>query len=167
MTQVYVAAGSNVDAQCNLRRALAELGRRFGELTVSTAYRNTAVGFEGPDFINLAVGFHTDLALEQIVVEMRTIENLCGRRRDAPKWASRPMDLDILLYGDRVQDEPGLKLPRPCLLRQAYMLGPMAQITPGLRHPVVGKTLGQLWSEFDRDAHPLTPVALDPASVTG
>jgi 2-amino-4-hydroxy-6-hydroxymethyldihydropteridine diphosphokinase len=106
MTRVYVAAGSNVDAPRNLRLALAELARRFGPLTVSGAYRNAAFGFEGPDFINLSVAFDTGRPLREVVDELHDIEVLCGRQRDAPKWASRPMDLDMLMFGDLVQDGP-------------------------------------------------------------
>jgi 2-amino-4-hydroxy-6-hydroxymethyldihydropteridine diphosphokinase len=160
MTRVFVAAGSNVDAHRNLRRALEELERRFGPLAMSAAYRNAAFGFEGPDFINLAVGFDTDRSLREVIDELHDIEMLCGRERNAPKWASRPMDLDILLFGDLVHEEPGVKLPRPCLLTQAYMLGPMTEIAAGFRHPVAGKTLAQLWEGLDRGAHPLTPVDL-------
>jgi 2-amino-4-hydroxy-6-hydroxymethyldihydropteridine diphosphokinase len=70
------------------------------------------------------------------------------------------MDLDLLLYGDLVGEGPGYRLPRPDLLRRAYMLGPAAQLAPAMRHPVEGCTLGELWARFDRDAHPLTPVQL-------
>lgn len=160
MTRVYVAAGSNVEAERNLKRALTELERHFGALTVSRAYRNTAFGFEGPDFINLAVGFDTDLELSAVIAQLRAIEELCGRERDAPKWASRPMDLDILLYGDLIVEEVSLKLPRPCLLKQAYMLGPVAEIAGSVRHPTAGKTLAELWASFDRGAHPLIPVEI-------
>lgn len=163
MTRVFVAAGSNVDAPRNLRRALDELARRFGPLDVSDAYRNAAFGFEGPDFINLAVGFDTDLALRQVIDALHEIEYLCGRERSAPKWASRPMDLDILLFGDLVHEAPGLKLPRPCLSDKAYMLGPMVEIAPALRHPTLGKTLAELWQAFDRGAHPMTRVEVPAA----
>jgi len=65
------------------------------------------------------------------------------------------MDLDVLLYGDLVRDEPGLKLPRPDLLKRAYMLGPLAQLAPALVHPTEKLTIAELWRRFDRSAHPL------------
>ncbi|MGH8305602.1 MAG: 2-amino-4-hydroxy-6-hydroxymethyldihydropteridine diphosphokinase, partial [Steroidobacteraceae bacterium] len=81
-----------------------------------------------------------------------------GRGRAAPRWAPRSMDLDVLLYGELVCDEPGLKLPRPDLLRRAYMLGPLAELAPQVRHPTAHLTIGELWQRFDRDAHPLERV---------
>jgi len=163
---VYIAAGSNVEAARHLAFAVRELEREFGPLSVSGAYRNAAVGFEGPDFINLVVGFRTRLGIDAVIERLRTIERRCGRPADAAKWAPRTMDLDILLYGDRVQDEPGRKLPRPDLLRRAYMLGPLAEIAPGLRHPTAGKSIAELWAEFDRAAHPLHRVELAGLSQT-
>lgn len=157
---VYVAAGSNLDAPRNLALALAELERDFGALSVSHAYRNAAVGFEGPDFINLVVGLRTRLGVHAVIESLRRIERLCGRPADAPKWAPRTLDLDILLYGDLICDEAGLILPRPDLPRRAYMLGPLADIAPALKHPTAGKAIGELWAEFDRAAHPLHRVEL-------
>jgi len=157
---VFIAAGSNVEAPRKLSLALDELEREFGAITVSNAYRNTAIGFEGPDFINMVAGFTTALGVREVKDRLHRIEALCGRLRSAPKWASRSMDLDILLYDDLVCDEPGLTLPRPDLLRRAYMLGPLAEIAPELRHPTANRTIRELWSEFDRAAHPLHRVEL-------
>ena len=161
MTGVYVAAGSNVDALRNIRLALVELRRTFPGLRVSRVYQNAAVGFAGDDFINLVVGFETDLSLLDLVSELRRIEALCGRARDAPKWAPRSMDLDILLYGDLVAVTPEATLPRPDLLRRPYMLGPLADIAASVQHPLVGRSIGDLWKDFDRDAHAMTGIDLD------
>ena len=160
MTAVYVAAGSNVEPIANLRRALDVLARHYPGLRLSRAWRNRAVGFDGDDFVNMAVGFDTDEDLRTVVERLHEAEAACGRARHAPKWAPRSMDLDILLYGDTVCDEPGLTLPRPDLLRRAYMLGPMAELAPDLVHPVERATMAELWARFDRDAHVLEPVEL-------
>ena len=160
MPDVFVAAGSNVQPESALRTALDALERIYGPLRISPAYRNKAVGFEGDDFINLVVGFTTNDPLTEVRRNLQQVEALCGRPPNAPKWAPRTMDLDILLYGDRVQDEPGHKLPRPDLVRRAYMLGPLAEIAPQLVHPTAGKTIGELWAAFDREAHPLERVDL-------
>jgi 2-amino-4-hydroxy-6-hydroxymethyldihydropteridine diphosphokinase len=91
---------------------------------------------------------------------LQDIETLCDRQRDAPKWAPRTMDLDILLYGSLISDEPGLVLPRPDLVRRAYMLKPMVDIAPELRHPTLQKTMRQLWETSDARSHALEIVTI-------
>ena len=158
MKDVYVAAGSNVEPEKNLARACQEIANTWSDVRYSRAYRNRAVGFDGPDFINMVLGFGTDDSLESVLARLRDIEILCGRPRNAPKWASRTMDLDVLLFGDRVEKTADYTLPRPDLLKRPYMLGPMAEIAPGVKHPIAGITIGELWQEFDRDAHSMNPV---------
>jgi 2-amino-4-hydroxy-6-hydroxymethyldihydropteridine diphosphokinase len=158
--RVFVAAGSNIEPEHNLRLAAKELVRSFGSVDFSPAYRNRAVGFEGADFVNYVAGFATPLPVEAVVAELQRIEGLCGRERDAPKWAPRSMDLDILLYGDLICERPSLVLPRPDLLRRPYMLGPMAELAPQIVHPVEQLSIAELWQRFDRDAHPLQQVDL-------
>lgn len=159
MPAVYVAVGSNVEPERNLGLATRELRREFPDVRFSPWYRNRAVGFEGADFINLVAGFTTTLPVGEVVTRLQAIESLCGRPREAPRWAPRSMDLDILLYGDTVCDEPRLKLPRPDLLKRAFMLGPLAALAPHLVHPVEKLTVGELWQRFDRAAHPLVEIA--------
>jgi len=153
--EVYVAAGSNVEPERNLGRALEELTREFPGARFSPWYRNRAVGFVGDDFINLAAGFDTALPAQAVRARLQAIERLCGRERGTRRWAPRPLDLDVLLYGDLVCDEGGLKLPRPDLLSRAYMLGPLAALAPEVMHPTAGKSIGELWRRFDQCAHPL------------
>ena len=161
MTDVYVAAGSNVEPIANLRRALDVLDRDFAPLRVSRAYRNAAVGFEGDDFVNLVVGFQTGLSVRAVLERLHEAEAACGRERAAAKWAPRSMDLDILLYGTVICDEPGLTLPRPDLLRRPYMLGPLAELAPDLVHPTARVPVRDLWSEMQRrETHAMSPVDL-------
>lgn len=160
MPQVFVAAGSNVDPVAHLTQALAALRAIYPSLRVSPAYRNKAVGFEGEDFINLVVGFDTNDSIEDVRRHLQQVEKLCGRPADAPKWAPRTIDLDILLYGDRISDEPGLITPRPDLIRRAYMLKPMVDIAPDVIHPTQHKTMRELWNAFDRGAHEMNVVEL-------
>ena len=163
MPTVYVAVGSNVDAERNLAVATRELRREFPDARFSPWYRNRAVGFEGADFINLVAGFTTGLSIDEVLDRLHAIEALCGRPRDAPRWAPRAMDLDVLLYGDLVCDTPRLKLPRPDLLKRAFMLGPLAALAPDVVHPVEKLTIGELWRRFDRAAHPL--IEVEPGNV--
>jgi 2-amino-4-hydroxy-6-hydroxymethyldihydropteridine diphosphokinase len=158
VTEVFVAAGSNVEPFVNLGRALDELVRHYPRLRCSPAYRNAAVGFAGEDFVNLVIGFETDDDVHTVLRHLHAAEAACGRERRAPKWAPRPMDLDILLYGSKVCDEPGLVLPRPDLVRRAYMLGPMAGLAPDCVHPTLGSSMHDLWTAFDRGAHALQSV---------
>jgi 2-amino-4-hydroxy-6-hydroxymethyldihydropteridine diphosphokinase len=161
MPEVYVAAGSNVRPREHLRRAIALMRQVWPDLRVSGAYRNKAVGFEGEDFINLVAGFATDQSLAEVLDELHRIEAACGRPREAPKWAPRSMDLDVLLYGDTVGEFPGAVLPRGDLLRRPYMLGPAAEIAPSFVHPTEGRTLGDLWAAFDVEGHEMRPVSLE------
>jgi 2-amino-4-hydroxy-6-hydroxymethyldihydropteridine diphosphokinase len=159
MTAVYVAAGSNVEPIKNLRRALRELSKHYA-LNFSPAYQNKAVGFDGEDFINLVVGFDTTHSIDQVIAHLHEAETACGRPRNAPKWAARTMDLDLLLYGQLVSDIAGRKLPRPDLLKRPYMLRPLADLAPTLIHPVIGTTMAELWKQFDQTAHEMHPINL-------
>jgi 2-amino-4-hydroxy-6-hydroxymethyldihydropteridine diphosphokinase len=161
MTDVYVAAGSNVEPERNLARACREIAQTWPDAIFSQAYRNKAVGFDGPDFINMVLGFRSGDPIEKVLVRLRDIEVLCGRPRNSPKWASRAMDLDVLLFGARVEKTEDYTLPRPDLLKRPYMLGPMAEIAPSVVHPTAHKTIAQLWREFDRDSHTMIPVSIE------
>ncbi len=162
--RVYVSAGSNVAPVDSLLKALAGVRAAFPDVMVSPAYVNAAIGFEGPDFINLAFVFSTDRPLAAVLEVLHAIEEDCGRGRADPKWAPRRMDLDVLMYGDLVGTFPGATLPRPDLVRRAFMLGPLADIAADAVHPTLGVTVGRLWDEFDRSAHPLRRITLEPSA---
>lgn len=161
MKLAYVSGGSNVDPGTNLLTAARALAVRHPGARFSRCYRNRAVGFEGPDFINFVVELPVAGDPALLKGELECVETQCGRQRDAPKWAPREMDLDILLFGDVVQAAPGLVLPRPDLLRWGFMLGPLAELAPDLVHPVERQTMAALWAAFDRAANPLIPEAID------
>jgi len=160
MPAIYVAAGSNIEPERNLRRALRELRREFPGLKTSPAYRNPAFGFAGADFINLVVGFESAKPVHDVTQTLHRVEENCGRPRLAAKWAPRSMDLDILLYGDAVIEEPGLRVPRADLTTKAYMLRPAADLAPEMMHPTLGQTLGELWKAFDASGHSMQVVEL-------
>lgn len=156
MARVYLSLGSNQEPHRYLRAALDELRERFGHLDVSPAYRSAAVGFDGTDFINLAVGMDTDLSPDALNDWLHALEDRYGRRRDVPRYADRTLDVDIVLYDDLVAQGPGhLDIPRK-ELKHAFVLKPIADIAPGLRHPVSGETMAQLWAAFPADSEPLT-----------
>jgi 2-amino-4-hydroxy-6-hydroxymethyldihydropteridine diphosphokinase len=163
MADAYVAAGSNVRPRANLAEALRLLARDFPGLAASRAYSNPAVGFQGDDFINLVVRFPADLPTGTLLERLKSVELACGREPGAPKWGPRTLDLDLLLHGDVVGRVAGKELPHPDLLTRAWVLGPLAELDPGLVHPVTGERMDALWRRFDRQAHPLTPATHDGA----
>ena len=155
MARVYLSLGSNQEPHRYLRVALDELRARFGSLDVSPAYRSAAVGFDGADFVNLAVGLDTELAPAVLNDWLHALEDRHGRRRDVPRYADRTLDVDIVLYDDLVTQGAGhLDLPRK-ELKHAFVLKPLVDIAPGLRHPVDGRTLAELWAVFPADREPL------------
>jgi 2-amino-4-hydroxy-6-hydroxymethyldihydropteridine diphosphokinase len=153
-TRAWLSLGSNQSPQCHLAAALRELRERFGELVVSPVYRTRAVGFDGPDFLNLAVGLDSDLDAVELDRWLHALEDRHGRR------------------GDEVREGPGhLRLPRPDLVQHAFVLKPMADIAPDVRHPLQGVGLAQLWAGYTgpRDLEvapdlPETPDSGPPAS---
>ena len=120
-----------------------------------------AVGFEGDDFINLVVAFPAEQSTEALLEKLKAVERACGREPGAPKWGPRTLDLDLLLHGDAVGRFAGKALPHPDLLTRAWVLGPLAELAPGLVHPVAGERIDALWRGFDRQAHALVPVSLE------
>ena len=156
---IYIGIGSNVNPGTNIRSGLAMLENELGETKASTIYRNPAVGFEGDDFYNLVVQARTSLPPAAVNRCLGLIEALHGRDRSAPKFAARTLDLDLLLYGDLVT-EGGLKLPRADITRYAFVLKPLAELAPGLIHPKEGRTMRQLWEDFQGE-HAMTAVKLE------
>jgi 2-amino-4-hydroxy-6-hydroxymethyldihydropteridine diphosphokinase len=161
MSQAFVALGSNIDPVRHLSQAARALRRRFPDVRFSACYRNPAFGFEGPDFVNAVAGFSSTLPVTALLARLREIETESGRHSGDPKWGSRAIDLDLLLYGERVETGPGYALPRADLTRRVYMLGPLAQLAPERRLTPSGPTVAELWASFPRDQHVLAPFELD------
>ena len=135
MPEVFIGVGSNADPERRLRDALAELGRRFGSVRSSSVYRSAAIGVPAADYSNLVVRFATELSVDSLRAELRAIEALAGRTRADP--AVCELDLDLLLYGRRVDAEQ--RLPRPGILTLPFVRVPLAELAPQLVHPVTGE----------------------------
>lgn len=160
MARVYVSIGSNIEREDHVRAGIAALRAAFGPLTLSRVYESQAVGFDGDDFFNLVAGFDTDQSVQAVARILRDIERANGRDRRAPRFSSRTLDLDLLLYDDAVLEEADIKLPREEIIRYAFVLGPLADIASDLRHPVLNRRVSELWEEFDRQGQPMRPVEL-------
>ena len=158
MVTVFLGIGSNMDAESNLCLAVSELRSRFGELALSRVYRSTALGFDGDDFLNMVVGLQTDLSPHDLLFFVETIHALAGRKRGPDRYTSRPLDIDLLLYGDLVDREPPLRLPRRDVLAHSFVLRPLAEIAPDFIHPETQVSIADHWRDFDAACHPLTSV---------
>ena len=156
MARVYLSLGSNVEPRRYLPAAIAALREHFGDLVVSPAYRSKSVGFDGADFVNLAVGLDTGMSPEALNDWLHALEDRHGRRRDVPRYADRTLDIDIVLYDTLVIDGPGhLQIPRD-ELQHAFVLRPLADIAPHVRHPRSGMSMAELWAAFPAQREPLT-----------
>jgi 2-amino-4-hydroxy-6-hydroxymethyldihydropteridine diphosphokinase len=138
MPDVFIGAGSNADPERRLRLALFELERRFGSLRCSNVYRGPAVGVPAADYSNVVVALRAQLPVDSLRAELRAIEALAGRLRAEPAVCA--LDLDLLLYGERVDAE--LRIPRPGLYALPFVLLPLAELAPDLLHPVTGERCG-------------------------
>lgn len=161
--KVYVGLGSNTDREDRICQAVVALRERFGQVELSPVYNSAAVGFAGSDFLNLVACIETTLEIEAVVAVFHAIEDRLGRDRSQPKFASRPIDLDILVYDDLILDRSGIQVPRPEILENAFVLKPLQDIAGDQLHPQVRKSYAELWQLMATDAPPLElyPMNLD------
>ena len=143
-----LGVGSNLaDRQANIARALDLLRAERGieVLAVSRLIETDPAG--GPPqgrYLNGAIEVRTRLEPRELLAALQRIESALGRVR-AVRWGPRELDLDILLYGDRVVREPDLEVPHPRMLERAFVLEPLAEIAPARVHPVTGRTILEHW----------------------
>ncbi len=162
MPRVYVGIGSNIDKEENIRGAVRELTAHYGPLTLSPVYESEALGFEGENFYNLVAGFDTSRSTQEIKKLLSQIESRFGRLRQNKRFSSRTLDLDLLLYGDMVRHDDMANLPHPDIQRYAFVLRPLADIAPDLRHPETGLTCTRMWQQFDRGKQEMWKTDFDP-----
>lgn len=161
MARIYISLGSNIDRDANTRAGVEALRQRFGELELSSVYESEAVGFKGDAFYNMVIACDVSEDVHAANRALAEIEDAHGRDRSGPRFSSRTLDLDLLLYDDLVLDESGLSLPRDEILINAFVLWPLYEIAPDLVHPVAGKTYAELWADFDKSKESLHPIAFD------
>lgn len=153
MSTACLSLGSNLAPETHLRAAIAALRASFGDVRVSAVYRTRAVGFDGADFLNAGAVIETDLDPLALDAWLHALEDAQGRDRSGPRFGDRTLDIDLVLYDDRMLQGPGhLRVPRD-ELRHAFVLRPLAEIAPDVVEPRSGRTLAQLWAaSSERDA---------------
>ena len=146
MDRVAVALGSNLgDRRAHLDHAIASLRTVLRHVTVSTYYETVPAGVAGPQplYLNAVAVGETALPARALLDALLAIEGQRGRSRPYPN-APRTLDLDLILFGETVIDEPGLVVPHPRFRERRFVLEPLAEIASDLRDPISGKTAGEL-----------------------
>ena len=148
----YLSLGSNLgDREANLRDAIARLGPLGTVTAVSSFYETEPVDFlDQPWFLNCVALLETDLLPKTLLQRLLEIERSLGRERLQPK-GPRLIDIDILLCGDKIIHEPGLTIPHPALHQRRFVLEPLAQIAPGVVHPILKKSAQELLTGLSPD----------------
>ena len=142
---VYLSLGSNLgDRAANLSAAVARLEVAGRVLAVSSLYETQPVDVpDQPWFLNCVAAIETDKTPRELLQLALRIEATMGRIRLRDKGA-RKIDIDVVLFGDWMMDEPGLKIPHPAMQQRRFVLEPMVEIAPDVRHPKLGKTMREL-----------------------
>lgn len=156
---VYLSLGSNLgDRGANLDAAIARLGELGKVLAVSSYYETEPLELaRQPWFLNCAVALKTELMPKQLLARLLEIERGLGRKRKQTQAKGpRTLDIDIVLFGASVVETPGLTIPHPAMHERRFVLAPLADLAPGARHPVLGRTAAEL----------LAALTDDPAGVT-
>lgn len=159
MEEVFIALGSNMgDRIENLRTALKELARHIEVEQKSLVYESEPMYVETqPRFLNMVVSGKTALEPRALLQELRMIEKRLGRI-EAIHNGPRPLDLDILFYGDLAMDDPTLTIPHPRMHERPFVIVPMAQIAPMREHPRLKKVFADLEDELGNYSDRLWPV---------
>lgn len=143
MISVHINIGSNIDRVHQLSQALNDLKKYFLQLECSSIYQSKAVGFEGDDFYNMGVNVRTLLSVSEINQYLRQIEDKQGRNRALPKFSARKIDLDLVLYGNNIDQKHNI--PREDILKYSFVLAPLVELMPTTKHPITGQTYQTLW----------------------
>ena len=156
LTTVFLGLGSNIERERHLLAGLEALSAFLIDLRCSPVFESQAVGIKSGPFLNLVVQAETALSLAELDRWLKAIEADNGRY--APERKGLPLDIDVLLYGDRVGEFEGLTLPRAEILKNAFVLWPLALHAPQVLHPGVQRSFADLW-QTAQIAQQLQPIA--------
>lgn len=160
MAKVLLSLGSNIEREQHIGLALQELQQQFGDIACSPIYESEAVGFVGDPFYNLVVQIQTDKSVGELSALLHRLEDQHGRIRGGEKFSARTLDIDILTYDDVCGVVDGVSLPRGEILKNAFVLLPLADLVPHDLHPVQQRSYSELWQAFDQQKQKLWQVAL-------
>lgn len=150
MALVTVSIGSNIERDRHVRTCLDALAETFGDLAVSRVFESEPVGFEdGRNFYNLVAAFDSDWSVGELQAWCKRLEFANGRRKDSPKFSPRTLDIDLLTVGELTGEHDGVALPRDEIHHHAFVLQPMAELLPEVRHPESGETYAARWASFE------------------
>jgi 2-amino-4-hydroxy-6-hydroxymethyldihydropteridine diphosphokinase len=155
---VTLSLGSNLKPVLHLTSCLDALLLQFNDLSLSSVFESEAVGFEGDNFLNMVVGIETDLELAALSATLKAIENKHGRDRSQPRFSGRTLDIDILTCDNLAGEFGGIRLPRPEITENAFVLWPLSQVCGKQLHPLLKKSFAELWHAYDKDRQKLWPV---------
>ena len=158
MARVFIAIGSNLDPERNVRAAVRALAAQVRIVALSTFHATPPLGRpEQPGFINGVIEVETDLPARALKFDvLRCIEAELGRVRGEDRWAPRSIDLDVAIYDDLEIDEPDLHIPDPEITERPFLAGPLAELAPELVVPGTGRSAAEIAAGLDGDR--MTPL---------
>lgn len=153
MNSVFLLLGSNLGHRHKyLNEAIGLISAQISPvIKTSSIYETQSWGkSDAPDYLNQVIILETDMPARDLLHKILIIELMLGRKREE-KWGSRTIDIDILFYGDEIINQDGLYVPHPELHNRRFTLEPLAEIAPGLVHPMLGKTISVIKNELKDD----------------